>query len=432
MLAREHNQLAVIDLDRLFGIMGHEIAFDARNWYLAHCRLSSRGLSALSEAFAKILERHRRPAAKVLILDCDNTLWGGVVGEDGIEGLVLGQDGPGEAFVDFQKAARILSQSGIVLAVVSKNNESDVQAVFDRHESMVLERAEVVAWRVNWQDKAQNVREIAEEVGVGLDSVVFWDDSAFERDKMRQALPEVLTVDVQADVLQWPRQLARLDCFARFSVTGDDLQRTQHYLRRTRFVGDKINAVDETAYLKSIRLTPTASALEPTTLARAAQLCAKTNQFNLRTVRHTAEDLAMLASANPDLCFLTKLKDGYGEHGFVGLVCLQEMDASTVLLDTLLISCRVFGRHLESWMLSQAMARSRKHGYRTLVGEFIPSGRNQVAASFFNDYGFTTVGRSAGDRGPSWNQRLQNSVGSLFSMPTEARQLPFLDLYEDH
>jgi FkbH-like protein len=433
-LASKYDQLSVIDLDRLFGMLGHEVAFDSRNWYVAHCRLSSRGLAALSTALANILERHRTPAAKVLVLDCDNTLWGGVVGEDGIEGLVLGQDGLGQAYADFQAAARALSRSGIVLAVASKNSEAEVLGVFDRHESMVLERADIVAWRINWQDKERSIQEIADELGVGLDSIVFWDDSPFERDRMRQALPEVLTVDVHADVLQWPRQLSRLDCFARFTVTGDDLQRTQHYVRRMRFIGDNLDAVDETAYLKSIRLTPTAHALESSTIARAAQLCGKTNQFNLRTVRHSAEALAALAAPNPDLCFLTKLEDAYGEHGLVGLVCLRELDADTVFLDTLLISCRVLGRHLETWMLSHALARARTHGYRTLVGEFIPSDRNQVAARFFSDHGFTPVGRSAGDRAAAaaWSHRLQNTFGSLYSMSTEPVQLPFLDIYESH
>ena len=431
-LASRHDQLSVIDLDRLFGSLGRDVALDPRNWYVAHCRLSSRGLAAESDAVAKILEGYRTPAAKVLVLDCDNTLWGGVVGEDGIEGLVLGQDGLGQAFVDFQAAARALSRTGIVLAVASKNNENEIQEVFEHHESMVLERADIVAWRVNWQEKARSVREIAEELGVGLDSVVFWDDSPFERDRMRQALPEVLTVDVQADVWHWPRQLASLDGFARFAVTGDDLQRTEHYRRRARFVSDKTDAVDETAYLKSIRLAPSAHAFDPSTIPRAAQLCGKTNQFNLRTVRHTADDLAALAAPNPDLCFLTRLEDAYGEHGFVGLVCLRALDADTVFLDTLLVSCRVLGRHLETWMLSHALAMAHKHGYRTLVGEFIPSERNHVAARFFEQHGFSIVGRPERDQAASaaWSDRLHNSSGPLYSLSTAVRHLPFLDVYE--
>lgn len=433
-LAARHEQLYLIDLDRLLGTVGHEAGLDARNWYVAHCRLSSRGLTTLSEALAKIVHRHSEPAAKVLVLDCDNTLWGGVVGEDGVERLVLGQDGLGQAFVDFQAAARALSRKGVILAIASKNNEAEVFEVFDRHESMVLARADVVAWRINWQDKARSVREIAAELNVGLDSVVFWDDSAFERDRMRQALPDVLTVDVQPDVWHWPRQLAGLDCFAGFSVTADDLQRTEQYHRRARFVQDMAGVVDEAAYLRSIGLRAMAHALDSSTIARAAQLCGKTNQFNLRTVRHSAADLAALAAPNPDLCFLTRLEDAHGQHGFVGLVCLRELDPGTVFLDTLLISCRVFGRHLETWMLGQALARARTHGYRTLVGEFIPSDRNQVAARFFDDHGFTILGRSTGDRAATaaWSHRLQNSVGSLYSMATEPRQLPFLDVYESH
>lgn len=428
-LAGRHERLYLIDLDRLLGTLGHEAGLDPRNWYLAHCRLSSRGLTMLSESLTKILHRHSEPAAKVLVLDCDNTLWGGIVGEDGIEGIVLGQDGLGQAFVDFQAAARALSRKGVLLAVASKNNEAEVLEVFDRHESMVLERSDIVAWRINWQDKATSIQELASELNVGLDSIVFWDDSAFERDVVRRNLPDVLTVDVPSDVFHWPRQLAGLDRFARFSVTDDDLKRTEQYHRRARFVQDMADVVDEATYLRSIRLKPTAHALDPSTISRAAQLCGKTNQFNLRTVRHTAADLASLASAHPDLCFLTRLEDAYGDHGFVGLVCLRPLDADTVFLDTLLISCRVFGRHLESWMLSHALARARMHGFRTLVGEFIPSERNEVAVRFFDEHGFTMVGRSAS---ATWSCRLQNSAGRLYSISTEHRQLPFLDIYESH
>lgn len=429
-LAGQHDQLYLIDLDRLFGAPGHDSAFDARNWYVARCRLSSRGLAALSEAFATIIQRHRVPAAKLLVLDCDNTLWGGVIGEDGIGGIVLGQDGPGQAFVDFQAAARALTREGVVLALASKNNEAEVFEVFDRHRSMVLTRGDIVAWRINWQDKPRNVREIAEELGTGLDSIVFWDDSPFERDRMRQALPEVLTVDVPTDVSEWSRRLAGLDCFARFAVTADDRQRTALYHRRARFVGDKSDAVDETAYLKSIRLKPSAHALDATTIARAAQLCGKTNQFNLRTVRHTATDLASLASTNPDLCFLTRLEDAYGDHGFVGLVCLRPLDAESVFLDTLLVSCRVFGRHLEAWMLHRALTVARTLGYRTLVGEFIPSERNQVAARFFEELGFTRAGPTERAEEVEWRRRLQNPAGPLYSMSTEHRDLPLLAIYE--
>jgi FkbH-like protein len=430
-LAAEYHHLYLIDLDRLFGTVGSETVLDPRNWYVAHCRLSGRGLAVVGEALGRIVTRHRTAAAKLLVLDCDNTLWGGVVGEDGLGNLVLGEDGLGRAFVDFQAAAKALSREGILLAVASKNEEADVLEVFDRHAAMVLGRGDIVAWRINWQDKALSIAEIAAEVDLGLDSVVFWDDNPLERDRVRRALPDVLTVDVPDDVCRWPRHLANLECFARFSITADDVKRTEQYHVRSRFVSDRNAAADEAAYLKSIRLTPTPHPLGPSLLARAAQLCAKTNQFNLRTARHTADDLGRLAALNPDLCFLTSLDDVYGAHGHVGLVCLRTLDADTLFLDTLLLSCRVLGRHLETWMLHHALAMARKHGYRTLLGEFIPSARNQVAARFLEAHGFTPLTPSDGE--DETRIRLggvtRHATSRLYSLPTAHPPLPHLDIY---
>ena len=437
-LASQHAQLYLVDLDRLIGNLGREAALDARNWYLAHCRLSGRGLAALSDALGKVLNRNRTAAAKVLVLDCDNTLWGGVVGEDGVEGLVLGQDGPGQAFVDFQAVAKGLSREGIILALASKNNEAEVWQVFDQHGAMVLQRSDIVAWKINWQEKAQNIRDMAAELELGLDSIVFWDDNPIERDKVRHVLPDVFTVDVPADVYPWPRLLANLDCFAKFSVTSDDLKKTEQYLSRARFVRDKTEVVDETTYLKSIQLKPLAQPLGPANITRAAQLCAKTNQYNLRTARHSADDLAALAQANPDFCFLTSLSDVYGDHGIVGLVCMRTLDADTVFLDTLLMSCRVLGRHLEAWMLRHALTVARQHGHRNLVGEFIPSKRNQVAARFFEDHGFVPLSQ-ADPPGPAAAKALAGlresslAVDSrLYLMPTQHPPLPFQDIYDNY
>lgn len=437
-LASQHAQLYLIDLDRLVGNLGREAALDARNWYLAHCRLSSRGLAALSDALGKVLYRHRTAAAKVLVLDCDNTLWGGVVGEDGIEGLVLGQDGLGQAFVDFQAVAKDLTREGTILALASKNNEAEVWQVFEHHGAMVLQSSDIVAWKINWQEKAQNIRDLAAELNLGLDSFVFWDDNPIERDKVRHAMPEVFTVDVPADVFLWPRLLANLDCFANFSVTSEDLKKTEQYNSRARFVRDKTEVVDEIAYLKSIQLKPQAMPLGPANIPRAVQLCAKTNQYNLRTIRHSADDLAALARANADFCFLTGLSDVYGDHGSVGLVCMRALDADSVFLETFLLSCRVLGRHLEVWMLRHALTVARENGHRYLVGEFIPSERNRVAARFFEDNGFMPLSQAdpSGPANASVLDGLRESslaVNShLYLLPTLHPPLPFHDIYEDH
>ena len=435
-LTSQHAHLYLVDLDHLIGLRGREASLDARNWYLAHCRLSSLGLSILGDTLMKVLRRHYAPASKILVLDCDNTIWGGVIGEDGVEGLVLGQDGLGLAYVDFQAVAKNLARQGVILALASKNNEAEVWQVFDQHGAMELQRADIVAWKINWQEKAENIRELAEELDLGLDSFVFWDDNPIERDKMRHKLPDVLTVDVNQDVFEWPRQLANLDCFAKFSVTSDDIKKTEQYHNRARFVRDKNVIEDEIAYLKSIKLQPLAHSINPDNISRAAQLCAKTNQYNLRSIRHNQGELSGLVKLNAEYCYLVSLSDIYGEHGIVGLVCMRELDANTLFLDTFLMSCRVLGRHLEAWMLHHALLIARKHSYKNIVGEFIPTKRNTVAEGFFGDHGFmplTQVDQLGSISKEVWTTIYSHSISSssrLYVISTQTLQLPYREIYE--
>ena len=435
-LTSQHAQFYLVDMDHLIGLRGQEASLDARNWYVAHCRLSSLGLSILSDAIMKVLHRHHAPASKILVLDCDNTIWGGVVGEDGIEGLVLGQDGLGRAYVDFQTVAKDLSRQGVILTLASKNNEAEVWQIFDHHGKMVLQRTDIVAWKINWQEKSQSIRELATELDLGLDSFVFWDDNPIERAKMRLNLPEVFTVDVNENVFEWPRQLAGLDCFVKFSVTGDDIKKTEQYHNRARFLRDKTKGLDEIEYLKSIKLQPLAQGINPDSISRAAQLCAKTNQFNLRSVRHNQADLAALVKLNPDFCFLTSLTDVYGDHGIVGLVCMRPLDADTVFLDTFLLSCRVLGRHLETWMLQHALSIARQYSYKNIVGEFIPTKRNTVADGFLGDHGFMSLtevdqfGSICTEVSTGIYSQSISSNSRLYVMSTQATQFPYHEIYE--
>ena len=386
--AQHFSELLLIDLDAAFSVVGTRSVFDLRNWYAARCRLSNTGLGVIADQIERILARTKEPAAKVLILDCDNTLWGGVVGEDGVAGLILGQDGLGQAFVDFQKAVKQLAREGVVLVLASKNNESDVWAVFDEHPGMILSRDDIVAWKINWIDKSANMKALAQELDLGLSSFVFWDDNPVERDKAKNFVPEVLTIDAPDNVLSWPQLLTDLDCFAKFAVTDEDRKKTQQYKSRAAFVRDVGDVEDEIDYLKTINLQAEALALSPATLDRAVQLCTKTNQFNLRTVRHNAADLQSFADIDPDFVFLGRLSDIYGDHGIVGLVALKPVDQETIFVDSFMMSCRVLGRHFEAFMISEACRRAEKHGFSSLVGEFIPSERNIVAQSVYETLGF--------------------------------------------
>ncbi|MGH7124050.1 MAG: HAD-IIIC family phosphatase, partial [Stellaceae bacterium] len=311
--------LHIVPLDQAFAKPGRDRCFDSRNYYAAHCRLSMTGLGALAGALSEVLHRLTAPARKVLVLDCDNTLWGGVVGEDGVGGLTLGQDGIGSAYVDFQRAIRRLAGRGTVLALASKNEEADVWSVFDNHPAMALKRQDIGAWRINWSDKSHNIAALAEELGIGLDSIAFWDDNPIERETVRAALPQVLVLDCPRQVIDWPKALLECPAFARFEVTAEDRRKTALYKARAEFVTELTGRTDRVGFLRSIQLRPEALPIEPASLARAAQLCAKTNQFNLRAARHTPADLTEIAATEGAVALLVRLADRFGDHGIVGL-----------------------------------------------------------------------------------------------------------------
>ena len=390
-LASNNHSFYFLDLDACFSDIGSTKCFDARNWYFAHARLSSIGLEILADAINAILMRHKQAARKVLVLDCDNTLWGGVVGEDGISGLELGTDGRGQAFVDFQKAIFRLKQEGVLLALASKNNEEDVWDVFENHKSMVLSRSDIVASKINWRDKSMNIDELSEELDLDVSSFVFWDDSPIEREKARLALPSMHTVDVSADVWEWPSSIETLWELSKFNVTQDDQEKTSQYMARQKFLTSKKYSLDEVSFLKRIELCAKLIPLEKNNSLRAVQLCQKTNQFNLTTRRHSAEHLRSIAAKNPHFCSLVSLQDKFANHGLVGLFCLQNLNDEDLYIDTFLISCRVLGRQFEAWMMSKIIEIALANGFTGLIAEFIPSNKNKAAEGFLESCGFSKL-----------------------------------------
>lgn len=380
--------LYILDLNRLFYVDGIKENFDSRNWYFAHCRYSSNGLKKISNAIQEIHYRIKHPAAKVLVLDCDNTLWGGVIGEDGLNGIALGGDGLGSVFVDFQKEIKKIIKNGTLAVISSKNNENEVWEVFDKHQSMQLSRGDIVSWRINWVSKSQGIKEMAQELDLGLDSFVFWDDNPMERDQVRAELPEVVVVDVPKNVLDWVECLQKLPCFQKFMVTNEDRKKTEQYATRAKFIRDLSGTQNQLNYLKSIKLRPKVLRIDSANISRATQLCLKTNQYNLRTMRHGAQEIINLSERNPNFVFLTELSDIYGEHGIVGLLCGLQLSKDIVFLDTFLMSCRVLGRRLESWMLYQLVQESKMLGIKYIVGEYIKTEKNIVACNFFKEHGF--------------------------------------------
>lgn len=390
-LKDQYEFLFTIDIEKCVASIGTLRAFDQRNWYFAKSRLTNEGLSNLIDSVHLIMRRYKIAPHKVLVLDCDNTLWGGVIGEDGIDSIAIGTDGIGKAFADFQKVILRLKNEGILLALSSKNNVDEVWKVFAEHEGMVLQQSDIVIAKINWNEKSHNILNMANELDLNVNSFVFWDDSPIEREKTRLAIPEMLTVEVSDNVHDWPSLLESLFELSRFFTTEEDRNKTAQYEARHKFIESQNQALNEQSFLKTLNLKGELIKLTDGNIARAVQLCQKTNQFNLTTRRFSGEDLKKFNANTPEFCMLARLKDRFSDHGIVALFCLREFDNKTILIENILLSCRVLGRQFEFWIMSRIIDVASSNGYTRILALFIDSGRNTVAKEYLTDCNFKRI-----------------------------------------
>jgi FkbH-like protein len=354
-------------------------------------RLNPAGHGLLADLVAgHLAARHGVQRKKVAAVDLDDTLWGGIVGEAGTGGIEVGGEGPGLAFLEFQRELLRLHRSGVVLVMCTKNNQDDALAGFD-HPAMLLRREHFAAERINWQDKAANLRELADELNVGIDSFVFLDDNPREREWVRQALPEVVVPELPADPAERPAFLAAGPWFQTLAVTEEDRRRTESY----RAQGERRRAASGARsfedYLASLEQRVTVQPATEATIARAAQLIGKTNQFNLTTRRHAPGDVERMAADDATEVLTVAVADRFGDSGITGVVIVRH-EGDAALVDTFLLSCRVLGRRVEDAVLSVVARHARERGAARLVGTFVPSDRNAQVATFYPDRGFAPTG----------------------------------------
>lgn len=383
-LCDEFQHFYAIDLDDLLGQQGYSSSFSYRNWYFSNTRLTNKAWDSLVQAISQILYRLSLPPKKVLVLDCDNTIWGGVIGEDGLGGVVLGQDGLGKAFRDFQSEVVKKSEKGTLICLVSKNNEEDVWSMFDEHSEMILRRKHVIASRINWNDKSTNLMQLAKELNVGLESFAFWDDNPFERDQVKRRLPEVSTIEPPEAVELWPLYLRELSIFSNFYVTEEDMHKQAQYRSALEFQRQKSELGNTEEYLKIINLSASLIPIDEQNITRAEQISLKTNQFNLRSIRHTAGDIREFISKEGNFGYLVKLNDVFGDHGLVALFLVRTKEG-LAFVESFNISCRVFGRKLEHWISYQIERLCNNRGISSVVFEAIPTEKSHTILSKFLD-----------------------------------------------
>jgi FkbH-like protein len=389
-LAGSGSRIVVIDWEWHVRSMGTSALHDPRLWYLARMRLNPHGLAKLAELVACYLAAHRGAPHKVAAIDLDGVLWGGVVGEAGPGGIELGEEGVGLAFQDFQRELLRLRELGVLLVLCSKNNPQDAHQVFALHPAMVLRREHLAAERINWRDKATNLRELADEVNVGLDSFVFFDDSPVERDWVRQALPEVTVMDLPEDPVDRPAALRSAPYFQRIALTDVDRGRADMYQAERRRRKLAAGTVSFEQFLASLDQRVTIEPVTDTSLARATQLCQRTNQFNLTTKRYDHAELEEMLSDDSTELYSLSVSDRFGDSGITGLAIMR-IDEDEAEIDTFLMSCRILGRRLEDVLLAFLGERAHALGARFLVGRFEPTAKNAQAAGFYPAHNFEPV-----------------------------------------
>ncbi len=392
----DEDRVDVLALDARVAHDGLHAWHNPELWHRAKQEVSPAAAPMYGELVMRLVAAQRGRSYKALVLDLDNTIWGGVVGDDGVEGLVLGQGTAlGEAFVDFQDYARELSRRGVILAACSKNDEKNALEPFDRHPEMLLKRSDLASFVANWRDKPANLRAIAEELNIGLDSLVFVDDNPFERELVRRELPMVAVPEVSDDPTSYPRTLADAGYFEAVAITDEDRSRSGQYQSNHQRDALKASATDLDSYLRGLEMRLTWRRFDRVGLGRTVQLINKTNQFNLTTRRYTEPDILGIIGDEQVFGVQLRLVDRFGDNGVIAIVVGRLQDDADLLVDTWLMSCRVLGRQVEPTTLNLVAALARELGARRLVGQYIPTAKNGMVRDHYAGLGF-----SAGCTGP--------------------------------
>ena len=405
-LARDMPNVYVLDVMSVVARLGWDGAIDMRMAAMAKAPFSQKALCALGAQVGRFARALRGKARKCLVLDCDNTLWGGIVGEDGPAGVKIGTAFPGSAFREFQEEALNLASRGVLLAIASKNNHDDVMEMLRSHDGMVLREEHFASIKANWNDKVQNLREIAKDLNIGLDSLVFVDDSAFEIENVRSRLPEVATIQIPSKPAEHAQLLADCGLFDSLSLSSEDRERTAMYAaeRQRAELAPSYDNIED--YLASLSLVADVARVAPIELPRVFQLMQKTNQFNMTTRRLSEGELASLASGSNSAVLRLRARDKISDLGLVG-VAILEVSADGAEVSDLLMSCRALGRGIEFAFISRVVSVAFGLGAASIKGRFRRTSKNALCDGFYEKAGFSIVSRN--EAGETW--KLDAAVG---------------------
>lgn len=389
---KEIDGVQILNLSGMINALGLEASHDARKWYLYKQPYTEALWRKLAEQTSRLIAAQKIAAKKAIVLDCDNTLWGGIIGEDGISGIQIGQDFPGSAFRDFQKHLVHLRAKGLFLGVASKNNENEVYDVFDTHDAMVLQRDHISSWQVHWRSKVESLQAIAAELNIGTDSLVFVDDNPKEIAEVEERLPEVTCVLVPEELAYLPSLLQNTGLFDIATITDEDRKRADMMLAESKRKNVNQATMTEEDFIKSLDLKVKVFQAQPQHLGRITQLINKTNQFNLTTIRRTADEVEDLHQDTDTLLFGMDISDRFGDYGLVGVAIVKKLDDLRWDIDSLMMSCRVLGRSAETSFLAKIAEGVSLRGGEIMHGSYLPTQKNALVKDLLSSHHFHAEG----------------------------------------
>ncbi len=386
---KNNSSVFIFDFNGFVTNIGQNNIFDYRQYYLGDVKISLEKIPDLANAFLGFIKPILGLNKKCIVLDLDNTLWGGIVGEDGFNGIKLSHNDPiGKSYIEFQKYLLSLHKRGIILAINSKNNFDDAIKVIREHPNMVLSEENFASLKINWNDKVSNLQEISDEVNIGLDSMVFFDDDKINRDFVRSTLPEVLTVEMPEDPSQYVPTLIGLNDFNVVKITEEDKLRGKMYLEQRHRTEFRKTTIDIKSYLEKLKIKIFIKNADEFTIPRISQLTLKTNQFNFTTKRYQEEDIQKFSQDNKKIVGCARVEDKFGDNGIIGVFIVDKQDGQEWIIDTFLLSCRVIGRGVEEGIINHIISLAKKNNIRKIIANFTPTKKNKPAESFLPSFGF--------------------------------------------
>ena len=391
-LSMQYPNLFICDIAGLQNLFGRQFMFAPNVYMTTEMVLSVNALPYVASRVVDIIAAIKGHFKKCLILDLDNTIWGGVIGDDGLEGIELGHGlGIGKAFTEFQMWIKKLKQRGIIICVVSKNNEDTAKEPFEKHPDMILKLDDIAVFQANWETKVDNIRTIQGILNIGFDSMVFLDDNPFERNMVRENIPGITVPELPDDPAMYLEYLYSLNLFETASYSNADKDRTKQYQVEAKRVSLSKTFTNEADFLKSLNMISTVSGFTKFNTPRVAQLSQRSNQFNLRTVRYTEADIESMAQS-PDVIDLSfTLEDKFGDNGLIAVIIMKKQDECTLFVDTWFMSCRVLKRGMENFTLNTMVEYAKAKGYKRIVGEYIPTPKNKMVEMHYPNLGFSKI-----------------------------------------